>query len=345
MDQPDTVAGTVRFDFTGSAGEYFRIWIVNVFLTLITLGVYSAWAKVRRNRYLYSSTRVAGASFVYLAQPLQILKGRLIALGVLAVYMASQLVSPLLQLAEMAALMVALPWLVIRARAFALRNTAYRNIRFDFESGYGHAALTYLLWPLIVAVTLGLTYPLYVWARTSFLVEKSRFGSHPFGFAVSAGAFYWVYFKFVLLLVGVLAAGGVLVAGAFSAVAGGSDAGVGLVVCAVAGAVLGLLASLTYAHVAVTNLMWSSVSIGGLRTGCALGVPRMFWIALSSLVAVMASFGLLIPWATIRMARYRVEQMTLENAERLQALLSAKPPAIGAAGEELSDLLGLDVAV
>ncbi len=41
-------AGPVALKFTGQQGEYFRIWIVNVCLSVITLGIYSAWAKVRR---------------------------------------------------------------------------------------------------------------------------------------------------------------------------------------------------------------------------------------------------------------------------------------------------------
>src|SRR5688500_14405618 len=97
MEEPATAAGAVRVEFTGRAGEYFRIWIVNVFLTVITLGIYSAWAKVRRNRYLYSSVRLAGASFEYLAEPMQIFKGRLIAVGLLAVYAAAGHVSDGLQ--------------------------------------------------------------------------------------------------------------------------------------------------------------------------------------------------------------------------------------------------------
>ncbi len=35
--------------FTGTAGDYFRIWIANIALTLLTLGIYSAWAKVRKD--------------------------------------------------------------------------------------------------------------------------------------------------------------------------------------------------------------------------------------------------------------------------------------------------------
>jgi hypothetical protein len=36
------------FGFSGSGAEYFRIWIVNLLLTVATFGIYSAWAKTRR---------------------------------------------------------------------------------------------------------------------------------------------------------------------------------------------------------------------------------------------------------------------------------------------------------
>ena len=54
----DTVTPrTEAIEFSGDGGEYFRIWIVNLALSVVTLGIYSAWAKVRRLRYFYGSTR------------------------------------------------------------------------------------------------------------------------------------------------------------------------------------------------------------------------------------------------------------------------------------------------
>ncbi|MGH8171895.1 MAG: DUF898 family protein, partial [Rhodanobacteraceae bacterium] len=67
------------FEFSGDAKEYFRIWIVNLALSIVTLGIFSAWAKVRTQRYFYGNTRVAGVPFEYTAKPWPILKGRLIA--------------------------------------------------------------------------------------------------------------------------------------------------------------------------------------------------------------------------------------------------------------------------
>ena len=345
MEQPGSGAAA-RFEFTGNAVEYFRIWIVNVFLTVITLGIYSAWAKVRRTRYLYSSTRLAGAPFEYLAEPLQILKGRLIALGLLALYVVSGHVAPLLQVAEMLLFLGFLPWLVNRARAFSLRNTAYRNITFDFEGQYGEAAGVYLLWPVLLGLSGGLLYPLYVWRRSKFAIANSRYGSQGFSFEVTPGPYFLAYLKFAGLLVLLLVAA-IFALGAGAATLRGEAGGLGVggMVLGVAGGIIALLATLTYLHVAVTNLTWSSIEIAGMRTRCDLTTPAMFWIAFSSLVGIVLSFGLLIPWAEIRMARYRIERTSLDHAENLDALVGTQSRHIGAAGEELSDLLGIDVAV
>jgi uncharacterized membrane protein YjgN (DUF898 family) len=335
-----------QFEFTGSAGEYFRIWIVNVFLTIITLGIYSAWAKVRRNRYLYSSVRLAGAPFEYLANPVQILKGRLIAVGLLVIYSVAGHFSRGLQSALFLVFLGFLPWLVIRARAFALHNTAYRNIRFGFKAGYGDALGVFVLWPILIGLSAGLLYPRYVWRRSKFMIDNSRFGSQQFAFGGRKGAFFLAYLRFLVLLGVVLAIGIAAVTGAMAgpleATGGGSIAGAMLALLAT---VLALLATLSYIHVAVTNLVWSNVEVGGVSTRSELETFPMYWIALTSLIGIILSFGLLIPWATIRMTRYRIEHTSLLNAEQLPALLSAETTQVGAAGEELSDLLGLDIAV
>jgi len=69
--------------FTGRAGEYFGIWIVNLLLSIVTLGIYSAWAKVRRKKYFYNNTLIDNVGFDYHASPIAILKGRIIAVVLL----------------------------------------------------------------------------------------------------------------------------------------------------------------------------------------------------------------------------------------------------------------------
>ena len=66
--------------FHGDAREFFRIWIVNTLLTLLSAGLFLAWAKVRKRRYLRGCTEIMGHRFDYRAHPSRILVGNLIVL-------------------------------------------------------------------------------------------------------------------------------------------------------------------------------------------------------------------------------------------------------------------------
>src|SRR5690349_11414210 len=72
--------------FTGTGSEYFGIWIVNLLLTIVTIGIYAAWAKVRRLQYFYRHTELAGSSFDFHGSPVRILVGRILALVLLGLY-------------------------------------------------------------------------------------------------------------------------------------------------------------------------------------------------------------------------------------------------------------------
>ena len=149
----------VAFEFRATGSEYFRIWIVNLLLTIVTLGIYSAWAKVRRLRYFYGSTALDGTSFDYHADPKAILKGRLIAVLAYVVFTFAGRISPLLTLALLPALMFAVPWLVLRSRRFHLRMTSWRGLRFHFHGEYRQALAAYVGWVLLGSLTLGILIP------------------------------------------------------------------------------------------------------------------------------------------------------------------------------------------
>ncbi len=170
----------LAFVFTGKGEEYFKIWIVNVFLTIVTLGIFSAWAKVRTKRYFYGNTFIDNASFEYLADPIKILKGRLIAAAFFIVYAVSDYVSIELGLACFAILIFATPWIVMKAARFRNRNSAWRGIRFSFEGNLVGAAMSYLVWPFVAIVSLGFLSPFIVRSQTQYIIGQSRFGGEDF---------------------------------------------------------------------------------------------------------------------------------------------------------------------
>jgi len=136
-------------EFKGSGSEYFKIWIVNLFLSIVTLGIYSAWAKVRRKRYLYGNTSIEGASFEYHASPITILKGRLIAVALLIVYSVLSELFPLLGFFLLILLLAFIPWIVWRSLRFNARMTSLRNVHFSFKGRLGKSYLYYLVIPFI----------------------------------------------------------------------------------------------------------------------------------------------------------------------------------------------------
>ncbi len=157
-------------DFTGTAGEYFRIWIVNIALTILTLGIYGAWAKVRTRRYFYVNTLLDGQAFDYLARPGTILKGHLIVGGAILLISFSIKFFPLTGFALSIAAWCSVPYLLYKAHRFKLRNSAYRNIRFHFTGGPREAYKAYAFFPLAALYSL-FFYMLPVFSGTTIKPE------------------------------------------------------------------------------------------------------------------------------------------------------------------------------
>lgn len=114
----------LAFEFSGSGGDYFRIWIVNLLLTVATLGIYSAWAKTRRLQYFYRNTRLAGASFDFRGDPKAILRGRLLAVLLLGALYAAFGASIEGGLLAGTLVLAAIPWIMRSALRFRLSNTS-----------------------------------------------------------------------------------------------------------------------------------------------------------------------------------------------------------------------------
>jgi len=167
-------------EFRGNASEYFGIWIVNVVLTILTLGIYSAWAKVRRKRYFYGNTVLDGHSFEYHARPTTILKGRLITVGIIIVFNLIVEFIPLVALVIFVAYLFALPYIINMGLRFNARMTSYRNVRFNFVGNYWGAFIAFILVPLAALLTLGLLIPVMSQMTATYIAKGYRYGTAPF---------------------------------------------------------------------------------------------------------------------------------------------------------------------
>lgn len=141
--------------FTASGSEYFRIWIVNLLLIVLTLGFYMPFAKARRLRYFYANTVLDGQPLAFHGDPWKMLRGYVLMLVLFGGYSASGHVSAWLSVGMFAALAFLWPALWRSSLRFRLGNTSWRGLRFAFEgdlSGAYRAMLPLALPTLLILV-------------------------------------------------------------------------------------------------------------------------------------------------------------------------------------------------
>lgn len=161
-DAFDHTAGTKAWPvtFTGSGSEYFRIWIVNLLLMIVTLTLYYPWAKVRKLRYFYGNTQVAGHALDFHGQPKQMLRGYLLVGALFVVYNFAFKASPTAGLLALAIMAGIWPLLFRTSMRFRLANTSWRGLRFAF-SGDAPGAYKALLPTFLPAILMFLVLALF----------------------------------------------------------------------------------------------------------------------------------------------------------------------------------------
>lgn len=336
---------SIRPEFTGAASEYFRIWIVNLFFALITFGIYSAWAKVRKKKYFYGSTRLDGDSFDYFANPKAILKGRIVATVVVVIYAFAAELHPASRFVFWTIGLVLLPLLIVRAFTFNARNSAWRGVRFDFTATARDAAWVYIGKLAVAMLTLGLGFPWYMARQKAFVVSHHAFGTTRFECQISGRAFFSIYFLSGLIITGIGALVVVLTAFALPkipSVASLSWLGWALPLIAI---YAGYAVAYAYVQARTTNLLWKGTAGPGMRFESSLAAMRLAGLYLGNILAVACSAGLLIPWAVIRTLRYRLENLTVIIDADVEHQANPALAPVGATGQELGDIFNLDLGL
>jgi uncharacterized membrane protein YjgN (DUF898 family) len=205
-------------------------------------------------------------------------------------------------------------------------------------------------------LTLGLAYPYFAYRYRDFFINNSGFGTTGFDFDARAKHFYLIYIKAfgALLLLGLLMA--VSLPALIPEVQSANQLpGKELPAQSPQLVLMMLLPFLvvfplymligTYIHTATLNTAFNHACTTRQRFSSNLKVGKMFWIYLSNFAAVLLSVGLLIPWAKIRIARYRLESLALQTEDNLDGIVAAEQERVRATGEELAEVLDVDLGL
>ncbi|QNP47716.1 YjgN family protein [Diaphorobacter aerolatus] len=123
--------------FTGRGSEYFRVWIVNVLLSIVTLGFYTPFARRRTAQYFYGHSMLAGSALEFTAQQ------RRMVFGFLVVFLLSIAYQLALRTGQDTAVALFLlcgaalaPFIWASAMRFRLSNTRWRGLRLMFTANW-----------------------------------------------------------------------------------------------------------------------------------------------------------------------------------------------------------------
>ena len=330
-----------RFSFSGSGAEYFGIWLVNLMLTLVTLGIYSAWAKVRRNQYFYSNTWVAGANFNFHGTPQAILKGRAVALVLLALYNFAGTLATQYLIFAIVALSLIMPWFIRRGLIFRARNSSYRSIRFRFTGSNATVYRTFIVWGIAMLVSFGLATPAVAQRIRAMHFNNLNLGTTPFRFSATIRQFYKLWARTSLLWFAAMFLIGIVVGGALAAFGGWAAGAPALPIAAI------LSFWLTRAHYVsgLQNLVWNNMTLGPHRFRSEAQVGPLFRIMMKNALFTIFTLGLYRPYAVVNVMKYRAETMSLLPGAPVDEFLAQVERDASAVGAETADLFDLEISL
>jgi uncharacterized membrane protein YjgN (DUF898 family) len=312
---------SLRLSFHGAGGSLLGIHIVNVLLTIITLGVYYFWAKVRVRRYLLSQTEFAGDRFAYHGTGKELLVGFLKAVLLIGVpfvllrigidFLARGSVARALGgLLSYLAILSFLAFATMGARRYRLSRTSWRGVRFSLRGQLLEFVKLFVGGSLLSTITLGLYYPFFETRRYGFLVSHSYFGNQRFSFDGRGRDLFGPYLLTILLSL----------------------------------PTLGLCWFWYLAR--KQRYFWDHTSFAAARLRCTVTGGRLLLLMLGNALLLIVTLGFGWPWAVVRNARFACAYLTLEGPLDL-AVVQQEAQVVSATGEGLAGILdsGFDLGM
>jgi uncharacterized membrane protein YjgN (DUF898 family) len=348
----DDIVSKARVIFHGSGTEFFAIWIVNLLLTIVTFGIYSAWATVRTNRYFYSNTEIAGHRLVYLALPMQILIGRLIAFALFALVFISSSFSPIVAVSISLIFTLFIPIIIVMGVRFRMRMMAYRNVRFNFTKRYGRAFVVFLLFPLLGLLSLYLAFPWVLKKMDEFLYENMTYGNKEFKPSLQTSEYY-----VASILTSIITFAGFMVFGIVAAIGAGTgmidpeNAGsaLSLSIATVVGMLFYLfilVLAYSFYQAYIRNHVYNNMQIQDVAIFSSdLKVMDLVLLSITNYLMLVFTLGMAFPWVKVRTTRLLSNATEITILKGIDNVLAESGGQDSAVANEVIGAFDIDVSI
>jgi uncharacterized membrane protein YjgN (DUF898 family) len=338
-----------KFIFTGNGTEYFKIWIVNLLLSIVTLGIYSAWAKVRNKQYFYGNTHIAGHTFEYTAEPIKILKGRVIAFLLYLGVAFAHHISPIASVIATLVFLVFLPLIIVSSLKFNARHSSYRHIPFRFTGTSWGALKAFILLPLAGVFTMGLLIPLAWKRQTQYITNNHHYGKEPFRFDVHVKEYFFMFMILMALIFGLILVFALL-AVCVSAMFGLAGISLGtksvfIIIPIMIGYLAFYLILGAYIKATMANIHWNNTKLERHSFTANWEVASYAILLITNTLGILLTLGLFIPFARVRTAIYKANHMTFVAEGNLDNFIANELEQSNSLAEGVHDIFDIDISI
>ena len=355
----DKKKGPERQDFVyeGRAGQIYKIWILNILMTVITLGIYYFWGKTRLRRYQLGSFSLAGDHFEYHGTGGELFKGFLKAVPIMILLF----VVPGLVLGEDSPLvLLAIPPIyyifsiaLFSATRYRFSRTTWRGIRAMLGGDTLKYANLSFRRMLLNIVTLGFAIPHSDIAKHKYIIENTYFGSLKAEYKGSGSVIFGAYIKSLLLIPVFMIIFGIIIGGPLTillfAIEGG---GLHIMPLILVGGYFALIIIMMIAFpiarafykAALMQEKMRGIHVAGLRFRCNVtgwGLVRHRFV--NGLIIIF-TLGLGLPFVIQRNMRFFSRHNFIIGDLETSEIKQAQDQNIRS-GEGIEDFMGVDVGV
>lgn len=310
-----SAAITKRMAFHGAGGELFGIFINNILMNIVTLGIYHFWGKTKVRQYLWSQTAFAGDRFAYHGTGKELFLGWLKFIGILLVLgllltllealgPIGQLISVLLTIG----FFLVIPLFMVGAWRYRLARSSWRGVQFSFRGVGKSAVWLYAKGAFLTMITLGFYTPFFIAQTEKFWRENSYMGDAHFEFGGNGKDVFKMWIVAILLMI--------------------PTAGI----------------YFFWYQAKMKSYLWAHTHFGGGAFRFTATGVDFFKLNLGNLLLLIVTVGFGYAWVIVRNQNFLAEHLSLEGDAKLeQVLQAAEKGKVGGVGEVAVD--GFDIPI
>ncbi len=309
-----------QITFLGTGGKLFGIYITNLFLTVLTLGLYYPWAKASVLKYIYQETELEGSRFTFHGTGKEMFMGFIKAVGIVvvvyalfmaALYSQNAVITFLGVLLYFAALAVVVPVAIHGSLKYRMSRTSWRGIHFGYRGELKTLIGVFIKGFLFTVFSLGIYGPWFTISLRRYLIGNIRFGNVEFEYIGDGTDLFLLMIKGYFLTM--------ITAGIYS---------------------FWFAKDLINYYVDNIRLKQDGreIQLQSYLTG-----GEYFRLAFINSLIIVFTFGLGAPWATVRTLKILYSNIFIEGELDLDNLIQTEKAYKDATGEDVADMLDIGI--